>query len=406
MSGARADVHALDRASLRGLAEAPPGPRVSLQIPLEAYPRAVQNGVRARRAAEIAGRRLDEHSMPVATRVRMQELLDAVEPVAEATARLPSTLVAVIDTARLHLATVRSPLFPRVSVGSAYALRSLLRAWARESAYRVIAVSANHVSVLEGDAFGLLHVPAPGLPTSLVDALGEERTGKELRMRGTAAGGGRPVYCSHGGASVERRIDRDRFHHRLGHALTRAYGRDARPCVLVADLTHQTGLRGTLRIEGLLPEGVHASPDSLSPADLHTRAWPLVEMALRMREREALAGLEHARGLRRASDDVSEVAAAAAGGRVRRLFVEERVFLPGRVDRASGCILPPVGDDDVYEHVVSLVLASGGEVHVTECDELASTTGMSAELHHRALHAGYRRASDTGRSGEPPARVG
>src|SRR5690606_41088632 len=57
------------------------------------------------------------------------------------------------------------------------------------AAYRVLAVSVNRVAHFEGGPEGLREAPLSGVPTSLSDALGDELTEVQFRVRGPGPAG-------------------------------------------------------------------------------------------------------------------------------------------------------------------------------------------------------------------------
>jgi len=365
---------------IRALVTSPVQPRVSLYLPLRPVPNAGQNEVLARQAVEAAIKRLEAHPMSASERARFTELLQAVESTVSAQAQPVGSLAVFLDAGQLRMLPLAREVPFRVSVGRWYVLRPLLRALAQDVRYRALAVSVKRVSLFEGDARGAVTVPRGGLPASLEDALGSELSEKQLRMRGTAAGGGNPVYYSHDAASDEQKSDLGRFHHVLSRAVASLLVGDETPLVLVADVTHQAGLRAELRLPGLLAEGVAASPDHLSASEIHARTWPLVAAELARRDESIRTRYEEARNAGKALDLPDDVAFAAIAGRIRRLWLEAGRELPGCVDAASGRIVASEGDD-ALDSLAALVLARGGEVHVVEASSMPTSTGVAAELH-------------------------
>jgi len=245
----------------------------------------------------------------------------------------------------------------------------------------VLAVSAKRVAVLEGGALGLHPGELGELPASLEAALGAETSEKELRVRGTLGGGGAPVYYSHDARSDERKLDFERFRHVLAGAARRRFAGDPTPLVIAADAPHAAALRTALAdLPGLVPETVSLSPDAATPAQLHARAWPLVEAALAARAGSARASWERARNGGKGVDLVSEAAAEAVAGRVRRLWVSADRRVPGTVEPTTGRLDEGRGDDDVLDDVAALVLRQGGEVCVVPESALPGSTGIAAEL--------------------------
>lgn len=372
---------ALARDELRALAASTSTVRVSIHLPLRPFPDAAQNPVRARQAADAATKLLAALPLADPERSRLMDRLGSLEALVSAQPQPHGGLAVFLDAEHFHVVPIAIEPAPHVGVGHCFALRPVLRALSRDVRYRVLAVSVRRVALFEGDARGLEPVPSEGIPASLEDALGSELSEKQLRMRGTAAGGGAPVFYAHDVASEEQKRDLARFHHVLGRALTRHFTGDATPLVLASDVVHQAGLRAETRVSGLLAEGVPISPDHVPPAELHTRAWPLVSAELARREREARSLYERARNVGKALDRLDDVAMAAVSGRVRRLWLDADRALPGRVDRGTGRILASSGSDDVLDSLAEIVLAKAGEVIVVDAVALPSASGMAAELH-------------------------
>lgn len=346
-----------DAAALRQLARTAQPPCVSLYLPLEPFPNAGPNVLRARQAAETAVKRLEELAPAPApgTVRRMTELLAAVTSAVETQSWPEGSLVALLDAARVRLAPLGSRLPARVAAGGTFVLRPLLRWLAGNSCYRLLAVSDGGLVLYEGDARGISKMPCDGIPSPLA-----------------AAGGCVPA--------VQEREDAQR-NLALERAVLGRFHRDRAPLVLAADVKHQSGLRGVLRVPGLLEEGIVASPDGLSASELHARAWPLVAAALKRRERAVLERWERARNRRRSADRADEIARALVTGRVRTLFVEEDASLAGGVDHASGALRDPLGDDDVMDHLVALALSQGAGIHVLAAGDLPVASGVAAELY-------------------------
>jgi len=365
---------------LRRLVAPRPGPRVTVQLPLRPFPDSAQNGVLARQLADTAAKRL----AACATQERRPwfvEQLGALESVVCALAQPVGSLALLLDAEHVRMLPLAQELAARVHVGESFALRPLLRALASDTRYRALAVSVRRVALFEGDARGLESVPNEGLPSSLEDALGSELTERQHALRATTAGGRSPVYYAHDVTSQEQKLDLARFHQALGRGLVRRFGSDRAPLVLVAELGHQAGLRADVRLPGLLAEGVSVSPDHLSAVEIHTRAWPLVAAELVRREQDLRGHYEIARNAGKGVDLLDDVAAAAVAGRVRRLWLDAQMLIPGRVDRATGRVLPAEGEDDVLDALAEIVLSKAGEVHVVDAAMVPSATGVAAELH-------------------------
>ncbi len=80
--------------------------------------------------------------------------------------------------------------------------------------------------------------------------------------------------------------------------------------------------------------------------------------------------------------ELSEVAMAALGGRVRTLLIEDDRIVPGRVDRLTGRLFhgelsdPHAGD--MLDDLAEIVLRRGGDAVIVPRDRMPSVTGIAA----------------------------
>jgi hypothetical protein len=331
--------------ALRALVTPRAGPVVTLYAPL----RSALSGARAKAAYQgavaDAVAELEKAGVPEAEAQEIRSQLGSVETRLGRFERPAAGLAVFHDRSSLHAFPLQSMPAPSVTVAENFALRPLLAEIRRNRRFFVLALSANRIALFRGDAFGLSTIGAHGVPASL----------------------------------VEPGFDVARFHRRVARALEAALAGSARPIVLVATRAHHAGLRAVLRLPRLLAAGVEISPDHLSSGELHARTWPLVNCASAAEETRFADGYErsvsHGKGLHR----IDEVAMAAAGGRIHRLWVRPHERMPGAIDPVSGALVGGGRREDVFDGLVTLVLRHGGEVLVA--DRIPSGDSLAAELH-------------------------
>jgi hypothetical protein len=353
----------VDLRELRSLVASRRGPVVSLYVPLSrSLPESRGNAAAYDGAVSEAERRLEEAGLAAAEAQAVRKQLAAVETDPRRLAHPVSGLAVFHDRAALHAYALAVEVARQVAVAETFALRPLLAAAHRDRRHRVLALSNNRVALYAGDVRGVEPIALPELPESLEAALGSEKTQRQLQVSTTQAGAGTPRFYSQDSGRDERKLDLERFHARIARALEADLEGRETPLVLVATQAHQSGLRAALRLGSLLGAGVHANPDHLSPSELHAQTWPLVEHAVAAADAAAASEYERAVNLGKGLHRIGDVAAAAAAGRVRRLWIGRDESVPGGVDLASGALVGGRPHDDVLDGIVTLVLRHGGEV--------------------------------------------
>ena len=123
-------------------------------------------------------------------------------------------------------------------------------------------------------------------------------------------------------------------------------------------------------------------PDVLPIEGLRERAWQLVETQHQARLATLADEIAVAKSKGLGSDDLAEVAEAAAAGRVATLLIEADRQIVGRLDRSTGRIEDAeLGDpqvDDLLDDLGELVAKMGGRVLVIPAEQMPGRTGLAA----------------------------
>lgn len=359
--------------------------RVTLQVPVERAPTGLPaTTLRLRAALERAERGLCARGMDAAAASQRMQRLAAALPALEALDHDVRTLVILADESEVACATTTATLPERVTVASHFALRPLLRALRRERRFRVVAASLQRVATYAGDPHGLTPIEVPGLPDHLEEALGEQIVGGVLSFHSDRPVPGRanaPVFHGHGGANAGRSLDRERWLRIVAGALRDAWGNDAVPIVIAAEVRTASELRRRLGLPHVIDGEVGGPADEGTPSELHARAWPLVCEAWAAERRALAEEFERSRAHGKSAQDIDEIVRLAVAGRVRRLWVEERAAIPGRIDEAAGDRVA-IRDrgEDALDALVSLVLRRRGEICVTDDGATPDGSACCAEL--------------------------
>lgn len=269
-------------------------------------------------------------------------------------------------------------------VAESFHIKPLLRILQSADGYQVLGISRQAIQLFEGnrDRLDALEL-APGVPATLTEALGAERTEPHLTVASYGGTEGAAMRHGHGGRKDEVDKDTERFFVAVDRAVLERHSRPSGlPLILAGLVEHHSVFRRISRNPFLLDEGVEVHPDALALDALRERVWQVLEPRYLAR----LAGFVEAFGTARArglgGDDLAAIAAATVAGRVQTLLVEAGRQEAGRIDPATGRIAfaelthPEV--DDVLDDLGELVLKMGGQIVVVPGERMPTQTGAAA----------------------------
>jgi hypothetical protein len=163
------------------------------------------------------------------------------------------------------------------------------------------------------------------------------------------------------------------------------------PLVVVAPVRLVSAFRGLSRNPRLLDEHVARDPQCLSRDELGGEVAPVLGRLREESAARAAAAFRQAHDHGLAAGEISEVARAAAGGRIATLLLEADRFEPGRFDRSTGAISAPtpfetprtgseiVGEDeDLLNAIAETVLEKGGTIVPLVRNAMPTESGVAA----------------------------
>jgi hypothetical protein len=270
-------------------------------------------------------------------------------------------------------------------VADSFHIKPLIRILQSADRYQVLCLNRRQMRLLEGNRDVLDEVePAPGVPATIAEALGEELTEPHLTVASYGRGAGElAMRHGHGGRKDELDKDTERYFRAVDRAVLEHHSRPSEmPLVLAALKEYHTTFRKISRNPFLTPEGLAINPDAIRLDQLRAQAWQIMEPLYLQRLSNLVETYQVARSRQLGSDDVSQVAPAAIEGRIDTILVEADRVVPGRIDPATGKIAP--GDishpeiDDLIDDLAETVLRANGKVVVVPKERMPSTTGIAA----------------------------
>jgi hypothetical protein len=281
---------------------------------------------------------------------------------------------------------LQRPVAELAVVADSFHTKPLRRFLQSVGRYQVLGLSLGKIQLFEGNRDTLDEIdPAPGVPRTIADALGDEAVESHMTVAsyGGVGQGTAPMHHGDGGKQDAVEVKAERFFRAVDRAVLKYHSRpSALPLILAALPEHHHLFRRVSHNPLLIAEGISVNPDAVPIDELRNLAWQVVEP-------QYLAGLaaltdefmgSKPKGL--GSDDLRQVAQAAAAGRVATLLIESDRHITGRLDSATGLV--EVADlsnphvDDLLDDLGELVGNLGGRVMVLPAEQMPGRTGLAA----------------------------
>lgn len=276
------------------------------------------------------------------------------------------------------------PFEELVVISDRFHLKPLLPFFSSDGQFYILALSQNQVRLLKGSRYTVDEIELENLPKSLREALPYEQFERQLQFHtGTPSGIGERGGVFHGHDPREDDKQRIlRWFHKINDELTRMLSEEHAPVVLAGVDFLFSLYEEANSYPNLLKEGVAGNPDELKPAELHNRAWQVVQPTFSEAQHKAAAQYQKLAGSGSATADIKEALLAAHHGRVETLFVKLGVHVWGVFDAEADQVTvheqAEQGDLDLLDLAAAETLLKGGEVYAVESDEMPAQRVVAA----------------------------
>ena len=281
---------------------------------------------------------------------------------------------------------LQRPVVELAVVADSFHTKPLRRFLQSVGRYQVLGLSLQKIQLFEGNRYTLDEIdPAPEVPRTITEALGAELTEphQTVASYGGVGGDSTPMHHSHGGKKDDADVDAERFFRAVDHAVIEHHSQPSGlPLILAALPEHHHLFHRVSHNRFLMAEGLTINPDVLPVDELRERAWQVVEPQYQARLAALADEFAVAKSNGLGSDDLPQVAQAAAAGRVATLLIEADRRITGRLDGSTGRV--EVADlshsqvDDLLDDLCELVEKMGGRVMVMPAEQMPGRTGLAA----------------------------
>jgi Bacterial archaeo-eukaryotic release factor family 3 len=276
-------------------------------------------------------------------------------------------------------------------VADRFHVKPLLPLLANDQRFYVLALSQNEVRLLEGTRQSVDEVELEHVPENLAEVLKYDDLEKELLLHIAGSSGGgrraRAVFHGHGAGGEVDKVLLERFLRSVDEGLREILRDERAPLVLASVDYEQAMFREITRYRYVLEGGIEGNPEALSPAELHERAWALVEPVFTQSRDGAARRYRDAAGRGQgAVSGAAEALQAALDGRVDTLFVPAGQQHWGTADPQTHDVAVHSGrrpgDEDLLDRAAVQTLLTSGTVYVVAPEEIPGPGPVAALLRY------------------------
>lgn len=278
---------------------------------------------------------------------------------------------------------LQRPVEELAIVADSFHIKPLIRVFQSADRYHLLGINSKKFALYEGNRYGFEKVEIDSeLPQTSEEILGEDLTESHVSV-GSRGAGGTAVF--HGQGSKKDEIDKDieRFFRSVDRLVLENYSRPmGLPLILVALDEHHKLFHDVSHNSFLQTEGIKADFEAFTIDELKERAWVKIEPQFIEKTKTLVDAFENARAQDQGSDDIVQIAKAAAENRVSRILIESDFIIPGKIDVDTGELtraeLEKPGVDDILDDLAELIFQNKGEVVMLPKERMPSTTGAAA----------------------------
>ena len=301
---------------------------LSIYLPMEVRgPEQMQNSIRFKNALAEAEKAAEEFGCHEALKSQLEELSPLIDD-DHFWEHQQRGLVAFVTPDHVIMRRVPVQMPNSVRVGRTFFLLPLVPVVQQSGLFYIVAVSQKHTRLLEATQGEVSEVPNADLPESIAKYLPtreKQFTLGSFNIRSNGNPGQQAVPSGHPEENDAGEFRQ--FFNDINEAVTAVVKDQDAPIVFagVEELFPFYKEANTHR--GLIGEAILGNPDETDNAELHAQAWKLVHEALEapVRERVEKIGLGLSQGL--ATENLTEVIAAARQGQVDSLFINAPMLL-------------------------------------------------------------------------------
>lgn len=250
-------------------------------------------------------------------------------------------------------------------VGPRFQIKPLLSWFAGDGKFYILALSQNHVRLLEASAHS---VRAIAEPLNMAESLKTHDRDEVLNFHthhGAAGSAMQAVFHGQGVGVDDHKSDLLQYFQKVDRAISRCFDEHA-PLVLATTDYLIPLYRKASKHRRILENAVLGNPDRLSDAELQAKALPIVAPLLHEKEEKALVQYRQLAGTGKTLHDITQILPAAQRGTLETLLLVPASHVWGKYELATGLVDvhagPQAGNEDLSNLAAVFMLRHGRSV--------------------------------------------
>lgn len=357
---------------------------LSIYLPTERAGREVrQNPIRMKNLLREAESRLTTHSEGESGRAILTRLED-LHGDTEFWEKQSEGLAILASADGLEVARLPYRVPELVYVGRRFCVRPLVPALCDDSRFYVLALSQQHVRLLDCTRDRASEVELHDVPGRIEDVVGYDWEEKTLQhhsgSRASHPNGAAAIFHGQGRPDADHRDEIKRFCVAVDRGVRATMEEPSAPVVLACVDFVEAIYRSESELETLADESITGNPDTTPTEVLHERGRDKVESSADKRTAAELEKFGEGRAAGLTTAGLEETLDALMLGLVGTLFIDPSVDVWGRVDTGHPDTRSGVrvvvhnerekGDEDLVDLLVARAIATGAELRTVDREQL------------------------------------
>lgn len=276
-----------------------------------------------------------------------------------------------------------------VTVSQCFHIKPLFPLFSNDAHFFILALSQNQVRLLEGTKQTVDEIDLEDLPKSISEAFQYDRLNKHLQFHSSTTSPGTGVrpggFHGHDPNDKEKSMILKWFQ-KIDKELPKLLFDQQSPLMLAGvEYLFPLYIQAN-SYPHLIEKGIPGNPDKLTPEELHSQAWPIIEPIILEAQEKAISRYHQMISTGQTTNDVQTALLAAYQGRVSELFVALGVQIWGSCELSENSVEihknQKSGDKDLLDLAAIHTLLNGGVVHAFDPEKVPDKSPIAAILRY------------------------